>query len=65
MLLNMDDIINCPKCNSKNQSVFVIFIQGMDNFVEYKLYYICICGQEYLKRFKEYVDYGYKTLHTT
>ncbi len=61
----MDDIINCPKSNTNNQSVFIIFNSGFDNYISYIMYYICGCGQEYLKRFDEYVDYGYRTRHTT
>lgn len=61
----MDDMIICPKCNTHNQSCFIIFNQGYDNFVSYNMYYICNCGQEYLKKFEEFVTYGYKTLHTT
>jgi len=55
----------CPKCEQMNQCCFVIFEEGVDNYCKYVLYYVCNCGQEYLKRFEEYLDYGFKTLNTT
>jgi len=61
----MDDMISCPKCDTQNQSVFIIYKKGWGNYVEYVMYYICLCGQEYLKGFKEYADYGYRTRHCT
>ena len=61
----MDDIIECPGCNKKNQASNIEWVMGADNIISYKMFFACQCGVNYFKQFNEMVDYGYRTRHTT